>query len=192
MRALRFFLAARRSWTMRTVPTATVRRPPPTADSRIATPSGRFQFHPKKLMVIELVFCMMNTSSRIRIKNPPINADHRAAARVKWTAFRGGGAGSVGTPATSPAGGGTGSPGSGVAPRGRSGTDDSLVMGPSLPFQDTNETNRHYQPDYKARRVAAHVDRVRGSHAPRGLWVCRAVCRRHRRAIWRFSPRYLP
>ena len=38
--ALRFFFAARRSWKMRTAPTATVSRPPATAAKRIATPAA--------------------------------------------------------------------------------------------------------------------------------------------------------
>ena len=41
---------------------------------------------PKKWMVVESVFCRMNTSSSIRITNPTINADHSAAARVNLTA----------------------------------------------------------------------------------------------------------
>ena len=74
---------------MRAVPTATVSRPPHTAANRIPTPTGRFHSQPKKLMVVESVFCMMNTNSTIRITNPVISADHSAAARVNFTADSG-------------------------------------------------------------------------------------------------------
>jgi hypothetical protein len=78
----------------------------------------------------------MNTSSRIRITNPAIIADHSAAARVNFTAdsgvdgFVGGVVVTVG-----------GSAGAGVASDGWSGdTDGSLVMAPFLPFPASNET----------------------------------------------------
>src|SRR6201991_5200212 len=74
---------------MRADPAATVSRPPDTAASRTPTPMGRFHSHAKKWTVAESVFCMMNTSSRIRITNPTISADHRAAARVNLTADSG-------------------------------------------------------------------------------------------------------
>src|ERR1700738_4244762 len=74
---------------MREVPAATVSSPPHTAASRIATPTGRFHAQPKRWMVVDSVFCMMNTSSRIRITNPAIIADHSAAARVNFTADSG-------------------------------------------------------------------------------------------------------
>ena len=102
-------------------------------------------------MVVESVFCMMKTSSRMRIRNPTISADQSAAARVNLTADSGDtryspgvAVGSGGAPfedAIGGYGGGGGSPGSGDAPPGRSGdTEGSLVMGPSLPFRGANET----------------------------------------------------
>ena len=86
----------------------------------------------------ESVFCMMNTSSKIRIRNPTISADHSAAARVNFTA-------DSGETRYSPAV----AVGSGGVPfgrrhgrrvRGRRLTDGSLVMAPSLPFRQPNET----------------------------------------------------
>src|SRR3954452_20372890 len=71
---------------IRAVPTATVSKPPHTAASRIATPTGKFHSQAKKWMVAESVFCRMKTNSRIRMTNPVINADHNAAARVNFTA----------------------------------------------------------------------------------------------------------
>src|SRR5215218_2469790 len=117
------------------VPTATVSRPPQTAANRIATPTGRFHSQPKKLMDVDSVFCMMNTRSTIRITKPVINADHRAAARVNFTA-------DSGLTRYSP-GVATGSGGSPFpdSDGGRSGgTDGSLVMDQSLPFRASNET----------------------------------------------------
>ena len=80
---------------------------------------------------------MMNTSSRIRITNPAINADHSAAARVNFTADSGvSGVSGVGVTAEGSAGAGNG-----TASGGRSGdTDGSLVIAPSLPFRQPNET----------------------------------------------------
>jgi hypothetical protein len=96
---------------------------------RIATPTGRFHSQPKKLMLVELVFCMMNTSSTIRITNPVISADHSAAARVNFTADSGL---TRYSPGVATGSGGTPFP---EADGGRSdGTDGSLVMTPSCPF----------------------------------------------------------
>src|SRR5258708_7469580 len=119
---------------MREVPAATVSSPPHTAASRIATPTGRFHAQPKRWMVVDSVFCRMNTSSRIRITNPAIIADHSAAARVNFTADSGVD-GCVGGVVVTVGGS------AGVASDGWSGdTDGSLVMAPSLPFPASNET----------------------------------------------------
>src|SRR5262249_3417946 len=116
---------------MRAVAAATVTRPPPTAASRTPTPMGRFHCHAKKGTVAEAVFCMMNTSSRIRITNPAINAVHSAAARVNFTADSGGAGFDVGEVVA----GGSAGRGAGTGSIGRSGdADGSLVMAPSLPF----------------------------------------------------------
>src|SRR5258708_7636057 len=121
---------------MREVPAATVSRPPHTAASRIATPTGRFHAQPKRRMVVDSVFCRMNTSSRIRITNPASDADHRGAARVNFPADSGVD-GCVGGVVVTVGG----SAGAGVASDGWSGdTDGSLVMAPSLPFPASNET----------------------------------------------------
>lgn len=71
---------------IRAEPTATVSSPPPTAASRNATPSGRLQCQPKNWNGVEAVFWAMKTSSKIKIRKPPISADHKAAARVNLTA----------------------------------------------------------------------------------------------------------
>src|SRR6476619_5545684 len=118
---------------MRALPAATVSRPPHTAANRTPTPMGRFHSHAKKWTVAESVFCVMNTSSRIRSTKPTISADHSAAARVNFTADSGEtryspavAVGSGGVPFEE-AGGGRGSTG-------------SLVIAPSLPFPASNET----------------------------------------------------
>src|ERR1700722_15261997 len=130
---------------MRVVPAATVTRPPHTAASRIATPTGRFHSQANRWMVVEPVFCMMNTSSRIRITNPPIIADHSAAARVNFTADSGVDGFVDGFVEGFVDGGVVGGSGAGVgagtASCGRSGdTDESLVIAPSLSFPASNET----------------------------------------------------
>ena len=90
-------------------------------------------------MVVESVFCMMNTNNRIRITNPTISADHSAAARVNLTADSGDtryspgvAVGSGGVPFDE-ADGGVGDGRSGEA-------DGSLVMAPSSSFTASNET----------------------------------------------------
>src|ERR1700753_3288126 len=109
---------------MRAEPTATVSNPPPTAASRKATPSGRLQCHPRNWNGVEAVFWAMKTSSRIRVRKPPISADHKAAARVNLTAC---------SPDAGPTGGvgagGVGEPGG------------LLLMYSSLPYLGQKETD---------------------------------------------------
>src|SRR5882757_9410219 len=132
---------------MRADPAATVSRPPDTAASRSATPTGRFHSQTKKCTVAASVFCMMNTSRNMRIRNPTISADQSAAARVNLTADSGEtryspgvAVGSGGVPFED-ATGGWARAGEGTASDGRSGdTDGSLVMAPSLPLRQPNET----------------------------------------------------
>src|SRR6478752_2578900 len=122
---------------MRAVPAATVSRPPHTAASRTPTPMGRFHSHANKWTVAEAVFCRMNTSSRIRITNPAINADHSAAARVNFTAD----SGVPGFDDGDVVAGGPEGAGAGTGSIGRSAdADGSLVIAPSLPFRTSNET----------------------------------------------------
>src|SRR4029453_3623555 len=97
-------------------------------------------------MVVESVFCMMNTSNRMRMTKPTISADHSAAARVNLTADSGEtryspgvAVGSGGVPFEEVTGGSMGR--GGTSPRGRSGeADGSLVMVPSLPLGASKET----------------------------------------------------
>lgn len=67
------------------MPAKTVISPPPTAASKIATPSGRLQRQPKNANWAEAVFWAMNISNRMRIRKPTISADYTAAARVNLT-----------------------------------------------------------------------------------------------------------
>ena len=64
------------------MPTATVIRPPTTAASKMATPSGRLQCQPKNVKGVGAVFWVMNISNKIRIRKPAISDDHSAPARV--------------------------------------------------------------------------------------------------------------
>jgi osmoprotectant transport system substrate-binding protein len=105
------------------VPTATVSSPPPTAASRIATPNGRLQCQPKKAKGVDSVFWAMKISSKIRVRKPAINADHRAPARVNLTA---------GSPGDGPAWG-AGGGGLGEA-------EGVLLMITSLPHPPQKET----------------------------------------------------
>ena len=120
-------------------PSAGRRTPRP---SRIATPSGRFHCQPKKRTVADSVFCMMNTSSTIRIRNPTISADHSAAARVNLTADSGGGEifdrrwRSDPVVRLSSRRRGL----AGCGDRWRRRREGSLVMAPSLPFRARDET----------------------------------------------------
>jgi hypothetical protein len=90
--AARFFFAARRNWYIRAVPVATVISPPPTAASRIATPSGRVQRQLKNASCAVLVFWVMKISSTMRIRKPAVRDVHMLAVRVNFTADSGGAA----------------------------------------------------------------------------------------------------
>src|ERR1700743_219967 len=114
---------------MRALPTATVSSPPPTAASRNATPSGRLQCQPRNWNGVEAVFWAMKTSSRIKVRKPPISADHNAAARVNLTAC-------------SPDAGTTGGAGGGGV--GESG--GFLLMYSSLPHPRQKETDNAGKP----------------------------------------------
>src|SRR5690349_6178371 len=151
---------------MRAVPTATVSSPPHTAANRIATPTGRFHSQPKKWMVVDSVFCMMNTSNTIKITNPVISADHNAAARVNFTADSGltryspgVATGSGGNPWPDADGGG-----------GSGGKDGSLVMGSSLPFPASNETTVGTHAELKRGAVACISIMSGDVQRPRGLF----------------------
>src|SRR5689334_12313666 len=98
----------------------------------------------------------MNTSRSIRMRNPTISADHSAAARVNLTADSGDAryspgvaVGSTEVPLVC-----SGDDSAGNSARGGWSGDamGSLVMGPSLPFQVTNETNCHFHGECKSRR----------------------------------------
>lgn len=72
---------------MRAAPASTVTRAPATAAIRIATPNGSDQCQPRKANDVDAVFWAMKISRIVRINNPKINDDHRAAARVNLTSF---------------------------------------------------------------------------------------------------------
>src|ERR1700712_4480380 len=111
---------------MRAAPARTAISPPHTAASRMATPSGRLQFQPKKANSADSVFWAMKISRTMRMRKPPMTADHNADARVKCTADFGLAGGRTGTSA-----GTTG--GSGVA-------YGSVLMESSFPLTRVKET----------------------------------------------------
>ncbi len=72
---------------MRAAPASTVTSAPATAAIRIATPKGSDQCQPKNANDVDPVFWAMKISRTVRINNPKINDDHKAAARVNLTSF---------------------------------------------------------------------------------------------------------